>query len=73
MDAYESRQLPLDVFVLDMDWHKKNDWSGFTFDDELFPFPEDSMAGIKRKVRACATTLQLHGLAGRALLTRPPF
>jgi alpha-glucosidase (family GH31 glycosyl hydrolase) len=24
---YESRDFPLDVFVIDMDWHTKDDWS----------------------------------------------
>jgi alpha-glucosidase (family GH31 glycosyl hydrolase) len=48
VDDYKSRQMPLDIFVLDMDWHKKNDWSGFTFDKELFPYPQDSMEAIKR-------------------------
>ena len=32
VDDYESRQIPLDVFVIDMDWHTKDNWSGFTFD-----------------------------------------
>lgn len=40
---YQSRSLPLDVFVLDMDWHKKNNWGGFTFDEHLFPYPADTL------------------------------
>ena len=33
--------LPLDVFVLDMDWHyKQAPWGGYTWDHRLFPFPE---------------------------------
>ena len=43
IDDYESRSIPLDVFVLDMDWHTKDDWSGFTFDKHLFPYAKDSM------------------------------
>ncbi|GMI09348.1 hypothetical protein TrLO_g6804 [Triparma laevis f. longispina] len=35
---YAERSLPLDIFVLDMNWHKKNDWTGYTFDDRLFPY-----------------------------------
>ena len=42
IDDYESRRLPLDVLVTDMNWHSKNDWSGFTFDTHLFPFPADT-------------------------------
>ena len=30
------RALPLDILVLDMNWHMKNDWTGYTFDDTLF-------------------------------------
>ena len=41
MDAivkeYSERSIPLDVFVLDMNWHLKNSWTGYTFDDRLFP------------------------------------
>ena len=36
VDDYESRDIPLDVFVIDMDWHTKDNWSGFTFDPHLF-------------------------------------
>ena len=43
MDDYESRQIPLDVFVIDMDWHTKDNWSGFTFDPHIFPFAADGM------------------------------
>lgn len=27
---YAERSLPLDIFVLDMNWHKKNSWTGYT-------------------------------------------
>ena len=47
MDDYESRSLPLDVFVLDMDWHMKNGWTGWTFDKQLFPYPEDTLGYLK--------------------------
>lgn len=28
VEDYESRRIPLDVFVIDMDWHTKDNWSG---------------------------------------------
>lgn len=28
VDTFEQHSLPLDVFVLDMNWHRKNDWTG---------------------------------------------
>lgn len=46
-----SRGLPLDVFILDMDWHTKNDWTGYTFDAHLFPNASDSMAWLKHNGR----------------------
>ena len=46
---YESRDIPLDTFVIDMDWHTKDDWSGFTFDPHLFPEAADSMAYMNAK------------------------
>ena len=61
-ESYNSRQLPLDVFVLDMDWHTKNDWSGFTFDEHLFPNPEDAMGYLK--ALDLPVTLNLHDASG---------
>ena len=46
---YESRGLPLDVFVLDMDWHMKNGWTGWTFDENIFPFPTDTLGMLKNR------------------------
>ena len=33
---FERRSLPLDVLVLDMNWHLKNDWTGHSFDQRLY-------------------------------------
>jgi hypothetical protein len=59
---YESRDIPLDVFVIDMDWHKKNDWSGFTFDDHLFPNAADSMGLLK--ANGLGITVNVHDASG---------
>ena len=59
---YESRDIPLDVFVIDMDWHTKDDWSGFTFDPHLFPYAEDDMGYLNAK--GLAVTLNLHDASG---------
>jgi len=29
VEDFRSRSIPLDVLVLDMNWHKKNDWTGY--------------------------------------------
>lgn len=47
MDKFRSKDLPLSVAVIDMDWHLVDDervphagWTGYTWDDKLFPDPE---------------------------------
>ena len=42
LEDYESRGMPLDVLILDMNWHRKNDWTGYTWDEHLYPFPADT-------------------------------
>ncbi len=42
-DAFEARTLPLDVLVLDMNWHSKQDWTGYTWDPSLYPRPAETM------------------------------
>jgi len=49
VDDYETRSIPLDIMILDMNWHKKNDWSGFSWDRNLFPYPADSMDYLHQK------------------------
>jgi alpha-glucosidase (family GH31 glycosyl hydrolase) len=36
---YAAHDFPLDVLVMDMDWHKKDDWTGYTWNKALFPDP----------------------------------
>ena len=50
---YQTRSIPLDVFVLDMDWHTKNDWTGYSWDTRLFPYPADTMASLKVGPHLC--------------------
>jgi len=45
-DEYRARSFPLDVFVLDMDWHRKNSWTGYSFDNSLFPDEAQFMAAL---------------------------
>ena len=51
VNDYRSHSLPLDVFVLDMDWHyKEAPWGGYTWDERLFPFPGDVMGLLGKSV-----------------------
>ena len=45
-----------------MDWHTKDDWSGFTFDPHLFPDAADSMEYLNQK--GLYVTLNLHDASG---------
>ncbi len=36
---YRAHGFPLDVLVMDMDWHLPNDWTGYTWNRKLFPDP----------------------------------
>jgi alpha-glucosidase len=43
LDKFEAAKLPLDVLVLDMNWHKKNGWTGWSWDTQLYPYPKDTV------------------------------
>ena len=58
VDDYNSRGIPLDVFIWDMDWHLKNDWTGYSWDPSLFPFPADTVAYMH--ARGLRTGANLH-------------
>jgi hypothetical protein len=36
--------------ILFQDWHKKNNWGGFTFDEHLFPYPSDTLGILHVRV-----------------------
>lgn len=72
MDKFESKQIPLTVATIDMDWHiVKNvpkdaeyksfqgaGWTGYTFEKELFPDYKAFLANLKG--RGLAVTMNLH-------------
>lgn len=72
MDKFEQKAIPLTVATIDMDWHiVKNvpkdapyksfqgaGWTGYTFEKELFPDPEEFLANLKG--RNLAVTMNLH-------------
>ena len=59
---FEAHDLPLDVLVVDMDWHTPHSWTGYTWNRELFPDP----AGFLRWVhdKGLRVTLNLHPAEG---------
>lgn len=72
MDKFESKNIPLTVATVDMDWHivKKvplfaefhsiqgRGWTGYTFEKSLFPDYKAFLANLKN--RGLAVTLNLH-------------
>ncbi len=47
VETYRERSIPLDVLVLDMDWHFKYGWGAYSWDRNNFPVPEDTLAFLK--------------------------
>jgi alpha-glucosidase (family GH31 glycosyl hydrolase) len=62
VQEYETHALPLDVFVLDMNWHKKGNWTGYSWDEHLYAPRADAIAYLKS--RNLAVSLNLHDAAG---------
>lgn len=55
---FRENNFPLDVLVLDMDWHLALDWSGYTWNKELFPDPQAFLDWCHEE--GLKTTLNLH-------------
>ncbi|PZP48607.1 MAG: alpha-xylosidase, partial [Pseudopedobacter saltans] len=53
--------IPLDVLVIDMDWHKQG-WTGWTWDSSLFPNPSKFLQWTNEQ--HLKTTLNLHPADG---------
>jgi alpha-glucosidase (family GH31 glycosyl hydrolase) len=78
VNQYEMHQVPLDVLVIDMDWHitfykeasqgqrdqagQTPGWTGFTWDKQLFPNPDVFLAWVQSK--GLQSTLNLHPASG---------
>jgi len=72
--GYQLRNIPLDVFVIDMDWHlafqgnqvdqsgHRKGWSGYTWNRNLFPEPEMFLKSLHD--RGLKVTLNLHPASG---------
>lgn len=59
---FEKHDLPLDVLVVDIDWHTTDSWTGYTWNRELFPDPEGFLAWVHQ--HGLRTTLNLHPAEG---------
>lgn len=63
---FQAYDIPLDVLVVDMDWHwvepGKGGWTGYTWNDRLFPSPEKFLQYLKDN--NLQITLNLHPADG---------
>ncbi len=75
VQGFRQNNVPLDVFVIDMDWHKTfgrtfpedasghpKGWSGYSWDPALFPDPQDFLHELKND--GLKVTLNLHPASG---------
>ena len=61
VEDFDTMGLPLDVLVIDMDWHKLG-WTGYSWDPDFFPDPEELLQWLKN--RGIKITLNLHPADG---------
>ena len=68
IDNFHTYAIPLDVLVVDMDWHYtekgKGAWTGWTWNRDLFPSPENFLQYLKEQ--DVKITLNLHPAGGVA-------
>jgi len=59
---FERHDLPLDVLVIDIDWHTPRSWTGYTWNRQLFPDPPAFLRWVHEK--GLRVTLNLHPAEG---------
>ena len=62
VEDFERHALPLDVLVVDMDWHTPHSWTGYTWNRELFPDPPAFLKWVHDK--GLCVALNLHPAQG---------
>ena len=61
VEDFDRMDLPLDVLVIDMDWHKLG-WTGYSWDPDYFPNPKELLSWLRK--RGIKITLNLHPADG---------
>ncbi len=62
VNDFQSHEIPLDVLVVDMDWHTPDGWTGYSWNRQLFPDPEAFLAWAHSQ--NLYVTLNLHPAEG---------
>ena len=60
--GFEEHDLPLDVFIIDMDWHTPHTWTGYSWNRDLIPDPPALLDWLHKK--GLKVTLNLHPAQG---------
>jgi hypothetical protein len=60
--TFRAHDFPLDVLVVDMDWHTPDVWTGYTWNYELFPDPPAFLQWVHKQ--GLQVTLNLHPADG---------
>ncbi|MCS6881365.1 MAG: glycoside hydrolase family 31 protein [Oscillochloridaceae bacterium] len=60
--AFAAHDFPLDVLVIDMDWHTPHGWTGYTWNTDLFADPSAFLAWLHEQ--GLRVTLNLHPADG---------
>lgn len=63
VNEYHQHDFPLDVIVMDMDWHKEG-WTGWSWNTELIPDPKELLGWFHKQ--GLHVTLNLHPADGVA-------
>ena len=62
---FARRSLPLDVLVLDMNWHtKRSGWGGYSWDETLHPRPSEMLGQLRGEHAGLGVALNLHDSSG---------
>ena len=61
VESFDTMKVPIDVLVVDMDWHLPG-WTGYTWDQNYFPDPDQFLALLKEK--GLKISLNLHPADG---------
>lgn len=62
VNDFNSHDVPLDVLVVDMDWHTPDGWTGYTWNRNLFPDPEGFLKWVHEQ--KLYSTFNLHPAEG---------
>ena len=62
VNDFAEHDMPLDVLVVDMDWHLPGHWTGYTWNHDLFPDPPTFLQRMHE--RGLRITLNLHPADG---------